>query len=257
MRPGERVENRHCGVSLPVAVEGAFAPSPQSPVWPDSVTFRRVGSGNFTPSLSQIRAWPLPVTRLVPPLKDWRLSPRSAGSCCFQLTRIDNGPGDPPPSLHGDYLRLITAPGRPDRPTRGPHARTSSREVLPHTARRRRAIKHFCCKSAYIKLNLPEQLRTTRCGTATPDSVRNLLLPRCRPPFFVPPDCRFAFGRVGVKDHARPAGSKKHRCFAVQSNTSRRGSPVRRYRCFSLLSSAPPAAPNVVHEDAARWKKMP
>ena len=25
--------------------------------------------------------------------------------------------------------------------------------VLPHTARRRRAIKHFCCKSAYIKLN--------------------------------------------------------------------------------------------------------
>src|SRR5580693_4804110 len=75
--------------------------------------------------------------------------------------------------------------------------------------------------------------------------------------FFVPPDCRFAFGREGVKDHARPAGSKKHRCFAVQSNTSRRGSPVRRYRCFSLLSSAPPAAPNVVHEDAARWKKMP
>jgi hypothetical protein len=25
--------------------------------------------------------------------------------------------------------------------------------VLPHTPRRRRAIKHFCCKSAYIKLN--------------------------------------------------------------------------------------------------------
>jgi hypothetical protein len=129
--------------------------------------------------------------------------------------------------------------------------------VLPHTARRRRAIKHFCCKSAHIKLNLPEQLRTTRCGPATPDSVRNLLLPRCRPPLFVPPGCRFAFGWGGVKDHARPAGSKKHRCFAVQSNTSRIGSPVCRYRCLSLLSSAPPAAPNVVHEDAARWKKMP
>ena len=150
----------------------------------------------------------------MPPLKDWRLSPRSGGSCCFQLTRIDNGPGDPAPSLRGDYLRLITAPGSPDRHTRGPHARTSSRErALPHRSATASDKALLLQKCVHKTQPLPEQLRTTRCGTATPDSVGNLLLPRCRPPFFVPPDCRFAFGWGGVKDHARPAGIEKASVF--------------------------------------------
>ena len=114
----------------------------------------------------------------MPPLKDWRLSPRSEGSCCFQLTRIDNGPGDPAPSLHGDYLRLITAPGSPDRHTRGPHARTSSRErALPHRSATASDKALLLQKCVHKTQPLPEQLRTTRCGTATPDSVPNLLLP--------------------------------------------------------------------------------
>src|SRR5262249_26462193 len=68
----------------------------------------RVGPGNFTPSLSQIRTSHSRVIRLVPPREGCRL-PLNFGFLPMPVVRQrltrSNG-DDPPPSLHGHYTRF-------------------------------------------------------------------------------------------------------------------------------------------------------
>ena len=72
---------------------------------------RRVGPGNFTPSLSQIRTGYSRIIRLVPPHEGCRLPLNEGLLPANQLAQISGD--DPPPSLQPHYRPSLLLRGSP------------------------------------------------------------------------------------------------------------------------------------------------